>query len=259
MAEKYGQIQEQTQQLKQGLMISRQQLLQASLVELPVTQLVDRINTEMNDNPALETSSPGDDDYELAASQGDDLSSPSSQLSTDTDEDYESAAEREERQSALDEALSGIGRDDEELPVYQGGNAVSDEREEMVFGETTSFYDLLKEQMGELDMSEQEHDVMEYLIGSLDDDGLLRKDLEMLSEELAIYHNIDVTIGDIERVLHWLQGFDPAGIGARTLQECLQLQIARRDPSRLRDLMEKVVDDHFDEFTKKHWEGSDES
>ena len=254
MAEKYGQIQEQTQQLKQGLMISRQQLLQASLVELPVTQLVDRINTEMNDNPALETSSPGDDDYELAASQGDDLSTLNSQSSTDIDEDYESAAEREERQSALDEALSGIGRDDEELPVYQGGNAVSDEREEMVFGETTSFYDLLKEQMGELDMSEQEHDVMEYLIGSLDDDGLLRKDLEMLSEELAIYHNIDVTVGDIERVLHWLQGFDPAGIGARTLQECLQLQIARRDPSRLRDLMEEVVDDHFDEFTKKHWD-----
>ena len=79
MAEKYGQIQEQTQQLKQGLMISRQQLLQASLVELPVTQLVDRINTEMNDNPALETSSPGDDDYELAASQGDDLSTLNSQ------------------------------------------------------------------------------------------------------------------------------------------------------------------------------------
>ena len=254
MAEKYGQIQEQTQQLKQGLMISRQQLLQASLVELPVTQLVDRINTEMNDNPALETSSPGDDDYELATLQGDDLSTLNTQSSTDTDEDYESATEREERQSALDEALSGIGRDDEELPVYQGGNAVSDEREEMVFGETTSFYDQLKEQMGELDMSDQEHDVMEYLIGSLDDDGLLRKDLEMVSEELAIYHNIDVTVDDIERVLHWLQGFDPAGIGARTLQECLQLQIARRDPSRLRDLMEQVVDDYFDEFTKKHWD-----
>ena len=246
MSDKYGQIQEQTQQLKQGLMISRQQLLQASLVELPVTQLVDRINTEMNDNPALETSSPGDDDYELATLQGDDLSTLNTQSSTDTDEDYESATEREERQSALDEALSGIGRDDEELPVYQGGNAVSDEREEMVFGETTSFYDQLKEQMGELDMSDQEHDVMEYLIGSLDDDGLLRKDLEMVSEELAIYHNIDVTVDDIERVLHWLQGFDPAGIGARTLQECLQLQIARRDPSRLRDLMEQVVDDYFD-------------
>ena len=79
MAEKYGQIQEQTQQLKQGLMISRQQLLQASLVELPVMQLVDRINTEMNDNPALETSSPGDDDYELATSQGDELSTLNSQ------------------------------------------------------------------------------------------------------------------------------------------------------------------------------------
>ena len=254
MSEKYGQIQEQTQQLKQGLMISRQQLLQASLVELPVTQLVDRINTEMNDNPALETSAPGDDDYDLNVSQGDELSTLNSQLSTDSDEDYESATEREERQSALDEALSGIGRDDEDLPVYQGGNAMSEEREEMVYGETTSFYDQLKEQMGELDMSDEERYVMEYLIGSLDDDGLLRKDLEMLSEELAIYHNVDVTTEDIEHVLRKLQSFDPAGIGARTLQECLLLQIVRRDPSRLRDLMETVIDDYFDEFTKKHWD-----
>ena len=248
MSERYSTIQEQTQQLKQGQIISRQQLLQASLVELPVMQLVDRINIEMNDNPALEVAAPGDEDYQDSA-DFQDYSDTS-----DTADDFETSSEREERQSALDEALSGIGRDDEDLPVYQGGSAMTEEREEMVFGQTTSFYDQLKEQMGELDMTDEEHDVMEYLIGSLDDDGLLRKDLEMVSEELAIYHNIDVPVSEIERVLTLLQSFDPAGIGARSLQECLQLQIARRDPSRLRDLMQQVVSDYFEAFTKKHWD-----
>ena len=247
MSEKYGQIQEQTQQLKLGQMISHQQLLQASLVELPVMQLVDRINTEMNDNPALESAGSGDEDYQDHQDYSD------YQDSAEGADDFESATEQEERQSALDEALSGIGRDDEELPVYQGGHSASEEREEMVYGETSSFYDQLKEQMGEVDMTEQERDVMEYLIGSLDDDGLLRKDLEIISEELAIYHNIDLTVGQIEQVLKKLQEFDPAGIGARTLQECLLLQIERRAPSRLRDLMEQVVNSYFEEFTKKHW------
>ena len=247
MSERYSTIQEQTQQLKQGQNVSHQQLLQASLLELPVTQLVDRINTEMNDNPALETASPGDEDYELPDYQD-------AVEEIEGADDFETANEREERQSALDEALSGIGRDDEDLPIYQGGNAVAEEREEMIYGETTSFYDQLKEQMGELDMSDKERDVMEYLIGSLDDDGLLRKDLEMICDELAIYHNIDISVEEIEQVLRLLQGFDPAGIGARTLQECLLLQIDRRDPSRLRDLMEQVVNDYFEEFTKKHWD-----
>ena len=124
----------------------------------------------------------------------------------------------------------------------------------MVYGNTVSFYDLLKEQMGEIELTPNEADIMEYLIGSLDDDGLLRKDLDSISDELAIYHHIDVTPQDIERVLKKLQDFDPAGIGARSLQECLLLQIRRRDVSRLTDLMETVVLQYFDEFTKKHWE-----
>jgi len=95
---------------------------------------------------------------------------------------------------------------------------------------------------------------MEYLIGSLDDDGLLRKALDIVSDELAIYHNIDATEKEIEQVLLMLQAFDPAGIGARSLQECLLLQIERRDPSKLRDLMERVVNDYFEAFTRKHWD-----
>jgi RNA polymerase sigma-54 factor len=151
-----NQIQEQLQQLKQGQTFSHQQLLQASLVELPITQLVDRINTEMNDNPALEADASyenpeGQDyaDYQGGADSNDDA------------EDFETRNEREERQSALDEALSGIGRDDEDLPVYHGGSSFVEEREEMVYGATESFYDQLKNQLGELEMSDRQRDIME--------------------------------------------------------------------------------------------------
>ena len=241
------QIQEQLQQQKLGQTFSQQQLLQSSLIELPVTQLVDRINTEMNDNPALESESPYDDDN--VATEENDFNDDS-----DGAEDFEAVSEREERQSALDEALSGIGRDDEDLPVYQSGSSYSEDREEMVYGESQSFYDQLKEQVGEMDLTDKEHDIIEYLIGSLDDDGLLRKDLSIVSDELAIYHNIDATPQEIEQVLLRLQAFDPAGIGARSLQECLLLQIERREPSKLRNLMERVVNHYFEAFTRKHWD-----
>ncbi len=95
---------------------------------------------------------------------------------------------------------------------------------------------------------------MEYLIGSLDDDGLLRKDLDSICDELAIYHNIDVTEKEIEHVLHILQTFDPAGVGGRSLQECLLLQVKRLPRGVLRKTMEEVFTDYFDEFTKKHWD-----
>ena len=242
----YSQIQEQKLEQKLGQSISHQQLLQAALVELPLPQLVDRINTEMNDNPALEVDADYDEPEALDFQDSGDYG--------DGGDDYETSSEREERQSALDDALSNIGRDDEDLPVYQGGSSVAEEREEMVYGETVSFYDQLKEQMGEIEMTGQQHYVMEYLIGSLDDDGLLRKGLDVICEELAIYHNIEVTEQEVEQVLQLLQHFDPAGIGARSLQECLLLQIARREPSRVRDLMQRVVSSHFDEFTKKHWD-----
>ena len=245
----YSQIQEQKLEQKLGQSISHQQLLQATLLELPLTQLVDRINTEMNDNPALETEA----GYDYPETQ-DYSDAPDNSDANDDADDYLVQSEREERQSALDDALSNIGRDDEELPVYQGGSSFVEEHEEMVYGETVSFYDQLKEQMGELEMTDRQRYIMEYLIGSLDDDGLLRKGLDAICEELAIYHNVDVTEEEVEQVLDLLQHFDPAGIGARSLQECLLLQIDRRDPSRLRDLMQRVVSSYFDEFTKKHWD-----
>ena len=243
------QIQEQklTQVQKLAQSISQQQMLVSSLVELPISQLADRINTEMNDNPALEIESPGENaDFQETP---DYLDSPDYPERTDET----SQTEREERQSALDAALENIGRDDEDLPVYHGGSNLSEDREEMVFGTTESFYDQLLEQMRESDLTDRQRDILEYLIGSLDDDGLLRKDLYTISDELAIYHNIDANEKEIESVLHILQDFDPAGIGARSLQECLLLQITRRDDSRVKQLMQTVITRYFDEFTHKHW------
>ena len=239
-------IQEQRQEQKLGQTISHQQMLQSALMELPITQLVDRINLEMNDNPALEIGGPNE------GFENPDL--PDTQDDVEVAEDYMAQSEREERQSALDAALESIGRDDDELPVYHGGNQVDEAREEMVYGASESFYDLLKDQMGVIDLTEKQQEIMEYLIGSLDDDGLLRKDLSSISDELAIYHNIDATEQEIESVLQRLQEFDPAGIGARSLQECLLIQIGRRDDSRVKQLMQKVIADYFDDFTLKHWQ-----
>ncbi|MBQ9677406.1 MAG: RNA polymerase factor sigma-54 [Prevotella sp.] len=243
MAQEQIQEQQQTLALKQTQSITQQQLLQAQLIELPITQLLERVNAEMDDNPALEQKAE-DPDY----SEYPDYSENSE--TSDNTNDFE----QEERQSALDAALESIGRDDEELPVYQGGQAYHEEREEMVYGESLSFYDQLKEQMGVLEMDDRQRDIMEYLIGSLDEDGLLRKSLDSISDELAIYHAVDATPQEIEQVLRRLQEFDPAGIGGRSLQECLLLQIHRREPSHLRSLMERVVEDFFEAFTKKHWQ-----
>ena len=247
MSERQGQIQELKQEQKQSQSFSQQQLLQAQLVELPITQLIERVNTEMNDNPALEVSTESPE-YPETPDYQDAMEGP------DTPEDYDTLRDMEDRQSALDAALEGIGRDDEDLPVYHGNNNLGEEREELVYGETVSFYDQLKEQMGLASLTEREQDIMEYLIGSLDDDGLLRKQLDAISDELAVYHNIDVTPQEIAHVLERLQQFDPAGIGARSLQECLLLQIERRDDSKVKALMQRVIADFFEEFTKKHWD-----
>jgi len=114
--------------------------------------------------------------------------------------------------------------------------------------------DQLNEQMNMTELTEKERYIMEYLIGSLDDDGLLRKSLDSISDELAIYHHLDTSQNEIEQVLRKLQGFDPAGIGGRSLQECLLLQVQRREPSRLKELMETTLQQYFELFTRKHWD-----
>lgn len=248
-----GQVQIQKTEQKQVQTVSQQQLLQAMLTELPVNQLIDRINTEMDDNPALELSSNEDVDemdnsaYDSSDDASDTFGDASDAIG-DTSDDYESRSEKEDRQTALDDALSSIGRDDEDLPVYQGG------QRDVEYGSTQSFYDQLIEQMNETELTPLQAQVMEYLIGSLDDDGLLRKSANDIADELAIYNNIYVSEEEIETVVKILQQFDPPGVGARSLQQCLLIQIRRRDTTLLTRRMEAVVEDYFDDFIKNHWE-----
>ena len=218
-------------------------MLQVKLLEMPLTELEENINLELDDNPALEAMSPDD----ALNDERDD------EMGEEAYETYEQQTEREEREDALDSALSNIGRDDE-MPQYNPqGYYQNAEYEEMVYGDTVSFYDKLKEQMGEMELDDMQRDVMEYLIGSLDDDGYLRKDLGEISDDLAIKHYIDVSEKEIEQVLKKLQEFDPPGIGARSLQECLLLQVERKPVSWLRTQMKRIITRYFDEFIKKHW------
>ena len=249
-------IQTQEQKLQQLQRLSAQQMLQVKMLEMPLNELEDNINAELDDNPALETENP--DDALMGEGNEDRSALDDSDNSNDDefgDDAYEAQSEKEERKDELDQALESIGKDDQ-MPDYNTDryNTQNADYEEMVYGKTTSFYDKLKEQMDMQILSDKEKQIMEYLIGSLDEDGLLRKDLDSICDELIIYHNIDVSEKEIEHVLHKLQSFDPAGVGGRSLQECLLLQVKRLPKGVLRKTMEEVFEDYFDEFTKKHWD-----
>lgn len=249
-------IQTQEQKLQQLQRLSAQQMLQVKMLEMPLNELEDNINAELDDNPALETENP--DDALMGEGNEDRSALDDSDNSNDDefgDDAYEAQSEKEERKDELDLALESIGKDDQ-MPDYNTDryNTQNADYEEMVYGDTTSFYDKLKEQMDMQILTDKEKQIMEYLIGSLDEDGLLRKDLDSICDELIIYHNIDVSEKEIEHVLHKLQSFDPAGVGGRSLQECLLLQVKRLPKGVLRKTMEEVFEDYFDEFTKKHWD-----
>ena len=124
--------------------------------------------------------------------------------------------------------------------------------EEIPFSDSVSFYETLKEQLDMQDLTPEEKQLGEYLIGSLDDDGLLRKTTEALMDELAIYQGIYTTPEQLEHILSIIQDFDPAGIGARSLQECLLLQIKRKENSPLKQIEYDIINKCCDDFTKKN-------
>ena len=246
MAQKLIQTQEQRQVQTQKL--TQQQMLVVRLLEMPLTELEQSVTAELDDNPALES---GTDEPALEAADDN-----TADDGTEADDDFDAAKEREERASALDDALAGLGMDDEmpEAVASRGADDGTADYEETVYGDRTSFYDRLREQMVDVDLTPEKRAVMEYLIGSLDGDGLLRKDAGTLSDELAVYHNINVSEAEIADAVRTLQTFDPAGIGARNLQECLLLQIRRRPKSDMRRRMEDVITKCYDEFMNKRWD-----
>lgn len=241
MAQGSRQIQTQAQQQIQTL--SPQQVLLVKLLELPAVELEDRVRAELLENPALEEGKeePAADDYSATA-ETDTLADDAGDTGYDSLGDY-------------------LTEDD--IPDYklQENNRSKDERaEEIPFSDTTSFYETLKEQLGERNLDSRQRELAEYLIGSLDDDGLLRKPLGSISDELAIYAGIDASEQELEETLKIIQDFDPAGLGARNLQECLLIQIRRKKeqqhpaPTPLLRIEEDIIVGYYEEFTRKHWD-----
>ena len=236
---KNTQIQTQQHKLVQQQRLSAQQILQVRLVEMPLAELEQHVQAEVDDNPALEELGVRNEEFGVG--------------NDDTGAEEEESFEMEERREALSDALERMGADDD-IPMARSYYTDEAERESMVYGEQTSFYDLLKQQMGEVSLSQQQQDVMEYIIGSLDSDGLLRKDNSTLCDELALYHNIYTSEEEVEHIVGILQTFDPAGIGAHSLQECLLIQLRRLRDSRIKDLCEQVVERHYEDFIHNNWQ-----
>ena len=229
------QIQSQAQQQVQTL--SPQQILAVRLLELPAVELEDRIRAELLENPALEEVK--------GETQPDELLDTAADADNDKNE-YDSLCDYSTEDDIPDYKLQENNRSREGLP------------EEIPFSEAVSFYETIREQLNESDLNEHQRELAEYLIGSLDDDGLLRKSLTSIEDELAIYVGINTTLPELEEILGVIQEFDPPGIGARSLQECLLIQIKRKKEldhdNKLLDIEQRIITDFYEEFTRKHWE-----
>lgn len=227
-----NQTQAQVQSQTMAQTLSPQQVLEARLLQLSTVELEEHVRAELADNPALE----------------------------DLPQDYTSAQEEshEEQNSNTDEydapydAWDGVADDDTDGGQYSGRRG--EMMPEIPIADSMSFYDLLSEQLAEQDLDARQRKIADYLIGSIDNDGFLDKNLEAVSDDLAFYHDLDASVEEIRQVLEIIQEFDPAGIGARNLQECLLLQLKRKPRSNSVDLQEKIISDMFDEFTHKRWD-----
>lgn len=232
MSQGSHQIQTQAQQLTQTL--SPHQLLVVKLLELPTMELEERVRAEILDNPALE--------------EGKETSEQDHDIDTDFHED--------DLYSNEDISL-GDYRTEDDIPDYklqEHNRSKGEIAEEIPFSDSVSFYEMLLDQLRMQHLTEEEEIMAEYLIGSLDDDGLLRKGIQTLIDELAIYRGIYTNATEVERILSIIQEFDPAGIGARNLQECLLLQLKRKPDSPLKKIEMEIIEKYCDDFTRKNKE-----
>ena len=217
MAISQRQIQTQTQTL------SPQQIQMIKLLELPTIMLEQRVKQEIEENIVLE------------------------------EDDRPSEDEEQEESISVDDYLR-----EDDAPSYKGriNNFSKDDKQRPVnISEGRSLQEYLMEQLGYRNLSEQDRQVAEFLVGSIDEDGYLRRDLESVGDDIAFTLGIDVSVEQLERLLAIIHQLEPAGIGARSLQECLLLQMAqRRMDSPSKRLAHKIITSYFEEFVKKHYE-----
>lgn len=246
MSQRLTQIQ--TQKTEQQLRLSQQQLQAVRLLEMPIAEFEQQVKKELVDNPALEEGAPEERDN--VGESVDELGNNDTGIDPYSDMDNENIAN-----------LSMYSDDD--LPVYTSGSGVT-ERNELPLGDSGSFIEYLESQMMNYDLSEEEEKMLRYLIGSLDNRGFIDRSIATITDELAFKEYLYVSEQEVERVLHILQSFDPAGIGARSTQECLLLQIDRQldnEEKTVSDLKKRIlllereiIAHHYDLFINKNKE-----
>ncbi|MFN8248904.1 MAG: RNA polymerase factor sigma-54 [Ferruginibacter sp.] len=236
------------QSLQQKLLqkLSPQQIQLMKLLQVPTAILDERIKEEIEENPALEQVEEGHDDEFETKDEFD--SSEEEDFDMDGSEDeYDNIDISEYVQDGDDEVGDYKLRDDN-YPDKEDNKTIPHKVE-------TSFMELMQQQLGMLPLGERENRIATHIIGSLDDDGYLRRDIPALIDDLAFRQNIDTNEEEVSDLIAQIQQFDPAGVCARNLQECLLLQLERkRDHGKVIENAIKVLDKYFDEFTKKHYE-----
>jgi RNA polymerase sigma-54 factor len=226
------------QHLSQKLLqkLSPQQIQLMKLIQLPTLALEQKIKEELEENPALEE---GVNELER------------------TEEDYEDFSDDDNQTIEAEDINVDEYLSDDEVPEYRlkaNNYSADDEDARVPVSGGSSFTELLMEQISMRRMSEQDRQVAEYLIGNIDDDGYIRRELNAIVDDLAFTQNIFVEEQKLEDILKIIQTLDPPGVGARDLQECLVLQLKRKENNSVTRLAREIMENYFDEFIKKHYD-----
>jgi len=227
----------QIQQFKLEQKLSPQQIQLMKLIQLPTQELEERLEQEIQENPALDEGAENEENEREEDEWDNDLDN------TDEDSNVDDVN--------WDEYLS-----DDEVPAYKtqtNNYSPDDEQYSVPISVQENFIDRLHAQIGMQDLDDTEYQIAEYIIGSIGDDGLLEREVLDIVDDLAFNRNIFVEEKDVERVLKVVQSLDPAGVGARDLQECLLLQLVRVTQTEEARLAFQILDRYFDAFTKKHY------
>ena len=231
-----------TQKLQQKLLqkLSPQQILLMKLLQIPSIALEQRIKQEIEENPALEDAA----DPEMSTDAEEPL--------PDTEPDPVEELEREREDFDITDYL-----DEDDIPAYRlssGNTSADDEHREVPYASGISFHEMLISQLGLRHLDERQVAIATYIIGNLDDSGYLNRNLSAMVDDLAFTQNISTSVEELNELLKVVQEFDPPGIGARDLRECLLIQLRRQDYTPAVELATHLVERYFDELTKKHYD-----
>jgi RNA polymerase sigma-54 factor len=239
-----------SQSLQQKMLqkLSPQQIQLMKLLQVPTANLETRIKEELEENPALELDDESHD--ENADELKDEFAEPG-------EEEYEDKDGSEDEYDNID-VSEYVSEGDDDVADYKlrdDNYPEEDDKKQLPFKTETSFYELLLDQLGLLKLDEKEQKIAEQIVGSIDEDGYLRRETTAIVDDLAFRQNISATEEEVEAVIKMIQRFDPPGVAARDLQECLLLQLQRlKDEGKQVDTAIKAISRYFDEFTKKHYE-----